>query len=257
MSAEIVTGREQGILAIGFNRPQRRNAITAAMYDALAVAFMAAEADRDVRVVLLHGQPDAFTAGNDLQDFIERPPDTEDTPVFRFLRVMSQARKPIVAAVTGPAVGIGTTLLLHCDLVFAGDNARFQLPFTSLGLVPEFASSYLLPQVAGYQRAAEMLLLGEPFDAAAAREAGFVTRVLPAAEVLPAAREAARKLALLPTSSVRLTKELMKSGHAAAVAARLEAEGVHFRRMLREPAAREALAAFMEKRKPDFAANNS
>ena len=252
MSAEIVTQRDGGVFAIGFNRPQRRNAITAAMYDALADAFRQAEDDPAVRVVLVHGLPDAFTAGNDLQDFIERPPSTEDTPVFRFLEVMSRAKKPIVAAVTGPAVGIGTTMLLHCELVYAGDNARFQLPFTSLGVVPEFASSHLLPMIAGYQRAAELLLLGEPFDAARAYEAGFVTRVLPAAEVLPAAREAAAKLARLPASSVRLTKELMKSGHAAAIAERLRAEGVHFRRMLGEPAAREAIAAFLEKRKPDF-----
>jgi enoyl-CoA hydratase/carnithine racemase len=253
---DILTSRDGPILAVEFNRPQRRNAITAQMYTLLADAIEQAEADAAVRVILIHGQTEAFTAGNDIEDFIERPPVTEDTPVFRFLRVMSGARKPIVAAVNGSAVGIGTTMLLHCDLVYAGDNARFQLPFASLGLVPEFASSYLLPLVAGYQRAAELLLLGEPFGAEKAREAGFVTAVLPAGDTLPRAREAARRLAALPEKSVRLTKELMKGIHREAVQAQLRAEGTHFRAMLQEPAAREALAAFLEKRKPDLAKNS-
>ncbi|HUP29615.1 MAG TPA: enoyl-CoA hydratase-related protein, partial [Usitatibacter sp.] len=170
-------------------------------------------------------------------------------PVFRFLRVMSEARKPIVAAVNGPAIGIGTTLLLHCDLVYAGDNARFQLPFVSLGVVPEFASSYLLPLIAGYHRAAELLLLAEPFDARKAFECGIVTRVVPAAEALDAALQAAQRLASLPPKSLALTKELMKAAHRTAVAGQLRTEGEHFRAMLGEPAAREALAAFMEKRK--------
>ncbi len=255
---EILVTRDGAILAIEFNRPQRKNAITARMYTMLSEAFEAAEADASVRVILIHGQADgAFTAGNDIEDFIERPPLAEETPVFRFLRVMSRAAKPIVAAVNGPAVGIGTTLLLHCDLVYAGDNARFQLPFASLGVVPEFASSYLLPLVAGYHRAAELLLLGEPFGAEKAREAGFITRVSPAAETLGHARDAAKRLAALPEKSVRLTKALMKDGHAKAIQAQLLAEGAHFRAMLQEPAAREALAAFMEKRKPDFTRNNS
>ena len=240
------------LLEIAFNRPQRRNAISGEMYTQLSQAFERGEADDAVRVFLVHGSTEAFTAGHDIQDFIERPPTGADPPVFRFLRVMSAARKPIVAAVCGPAVGIGTTLLLHCDLVYAGDNARFQLPFTSLGLVPEFASSYLLPRLAGYQRAAELLLLGEPFDATKGEAVGFVTRVLPAAQAIEAAREAARKLAALPAKPIRLTKELMKSGDAAAVRERLDTESAHFRELLGEPAAREALAAFMQKRKPDF-----
>jgi len=239
-------------LEIAFNRPQRRNAITGEMYTLLADAIERGEREPAVRAFLIHGTPEAFTAGNDIEDFIKRPPASESTPVFRFLRVMSEAKKPIVAAVCGPAVGIGTTLLLHCDLVYAGDNARFQLPFTSLGVVPEFASSYLLPRLAGYQRAAELLLLGEPFDAAKAHAAGLVTRVVPAGEALETAREAVRRLVALPAKSVRLTKELMKAGEVEQVRARLQAEGAHFREMLAEPAAREALAAFMEKRKPDF-----
>ena len=250
---DILVSRDGPILAIEFNRPQRRNAITAQMYTLLTAAFEQAESDPAVRVVLIHGQADgAFTAGNDIEDFIKSPPAAEDTPVFRFLRAMSRAQKPIVAAVAGHAVGIGTTLLLHCDLVYVGDNARFQLPFASLGVVPEFASSYLLPLAAGYHGAAELLLLGEPFGAERAREAGFVTRILPAGEVLAHARAAAARLAALPEKSVRLTKALMKQGHAEAIQERLSAEGAHFRAMLQEPAAREALAAFMEKRKPDF-----
>jgi enoyl-CoA hydratase/carnithine racemase len=253
----ILGSRDGAIFVIEFNRPQRRNAITAQMYTQLADAIEQAEADASVRVLLVHGQAEAFTAGNDIEDFMQRPPLAEDTPVFRFLRVMSGARKPIVAAVNGPAVGIGTTLLLHCDLVYAGDDTRFQLPFVGLGVVPEFASSYLLPLVAGYQRAAELLLLGEPFGAEKAREAGFVTAVTAPAETLERAREAARRLAALPEKSVRLAKELMKAPHRDAVQAQLRVEGAHFREMLREPAAREALSAFLEKRKPDFSKHNS
>jgi enoyl-CoA hydratase/carnithine racemase len=253
---EIVASREGAIQRIAFNRPARRNAITAAMYEQLATSFREAEEDKSVRVVLIHGTADAFTAGNDLEDFMQRPPAGEDTPVFRFLHVVSEARKPIVAAVNGPAVGIGTTLLLHCDLVYAGENARFHLPFTSLGVVPEFASSYLLPLAAGYQRAAELLLLAEPFDARRAHECGIVTRVVPDAETLETALRNAQRLAALPPKSVRLTKELMKAGHRAEVQAQLRTEGAYFRAMLGEPAAREALAAFMQKRKPDFSAED-
>ena len=249
---DILTARDGAVFAIEFNRPQRRNAITAQMYTQLAEAIEQAEADAGVRAILIHGQAEAFTAGNDIEDFMRRPPAGEDTPVFRFQRVLSGARKPVVAAVNGPAVGIGTTLLLHCDLVYAGDNARFQLPFVSLGVVPEFASSYLLPLVAGYQRAAELLLLGEPFDAQKALQAGFVTRVVPSAETLDVAFAAAQKLCALPEKSVRVTRALLRDAHREAIARRIELEGEHFRAMLGEPAAREAFAAFLEKRKPDF-----
>ena len=249
---EIRAYRRGAIAAIGIHRAQKKNAITAEMYEALAAAVAEAEGDAGVRVILFHGEREVFTAGNDLGDFIRRPPQGEDTPVFRFVRTVSRAAKPLVAAVNGPAIGIGTTLLLHCDLVYAGEDARFQLPFTKLGLVPEFASSYLLPLVAGWQRAAELLLLGEPFDAARAYEAGFVTRVVPPDEALAVAWQAAEKLAALPAASLRATKALMKSAHRAAIEAQLGAEGEHFRRMLTGPAAREAFAAFMEKRAPDF-----
>jgi len=244
--------RRGAVCAIEIARPEKRNAITGEMYEALGEAVAAAEADAGVRAVLFHGQREAFTAGNDLGDFIRRPPEGEDSPVFRFLRRVTGAANPLLAAVEGPAVGIGTTLLLHCDLVFAASDARFQLPFTKLGLVPEFASSYLLPLWAGWQRAAELLLLGEPFDAATAREAGIVTRVVEPGAAIAAGWEAAERLAALPPVSVRETKALMKLAHREAVEARLSVEGERFRRMLREPAAREAFAAFTEKRAPDF-----
>jgi len=249
---DIVTSRDGAVLAIEFNRPQKKNAFTSDMYLALAAALREGERDDSVRAIIFHGQPTVFTSGNDLEDFMKRPPQGTDSPVFRFLEAATEAAKPLIAAVNGPAVGIGTTLLLHCDLVYAGDDARFRLPFASLGLVPEFASSYLLPLVAGYQRAAELLLLGEAFDAQKAHAAGFVTAVVPAAQALDTAREAARKVAALPVKSVRLTKALLKDAHRAAVRNQLQVEGEHFREMLGEPAAREALAAFLEKRAPDF-----
>jgi enoyl-CoA hydratase/carnithine racemase len=237
------------IASLGFARPARRNAITGAMYTALADAIVAAEASPEIRVIVMHGSDVAFTAGNDLEDFLAAPGAGQEMPVFRFLKVMSAARKPIVAAVEGPAIGIGTTLLLHCELVFAGEGARFQLPFAALGVVPEFASSYLLPLIAGYHRAAELLMLAEPFDSQHALACGIVNRVTPAGGALAAAREAAARLAALPERSIVLTKELMKAPHAAAVQRQLEAESAHFRRMLGEPAARQALEAFLKRRK--------
>jgi enoyl-CoA hydratase/carnithine racemase len=247
---DIEVGRRGAVLSIGFNRPQKKNALTAAMYAAMADALDTAAADDAIRAVIFHGSEQAFTAGNDLEDFAERPPTGEEAPVFRFLLAVSAATKPLIAAVNGPAVGLGTTLLLHCDLVFAGENARFALPFTQLGLVPEFGSSYLLPLVAGYQCAAELLLLGEPFDAQRARAAGIVNRVLPAAETLDAAWAAAEKIARLPPKSIHLTRALLKETHREAIGQRMRAEGAHFRAMLGEPPARAALAAFLARRKP-------
>ncbi|HET9578349.1 MAG TPA: enoyl-CoA hydratase-related protein [Usitatibacter sp.] len=252
MTPDIVVTRREAVAAIGFNRPQRRNALTAEMYEAMAAAIAEADADAAVRAVLFHGTEEAFTAGNDIEDFVRRPPAGEDAPVFRLLRSVVAARKPMIAAVNGMAVGLGTTLLLHCDLVYAGEDARFSLPFTKLGLVPEFGSSYLLPLIAGYQRAAELLLLGEPFDAAHAHAVGIVTRIVPRAQVLETAWDAARRLAALPADSVNATRELMKAPHREAVERQMRLEGGHFRALLGAPAAREALAAFLEKRKPDF-----
>ena len=249
---EIEVERRGAVAAIQLNRPQKRNALTAEMYEALGAAVHAADEDRAVRVLLFHGQREVFCAGNDLADFMHRPPQGQESPAFRFIRRVSAVAKPMVAAVNGPAIGIGTTLLLHCDLVYAGDDARFQLPFARLGLAPEFASSYLLPLAAGWQRAAELLLLGDACDAAQAQAAGIVTRVVPAGEALAAAWQAAERLAALPRDAILTTKALMKRAHAAAITAQLAVEGEHFQRLLGEPAAREAFAAFMEKRAPDF-----
>ena len=248
----IVAARQGAVMAIAIDRPAKKNAITSEMYDAFAAAIREAEADAGIRVMLVRGRPEAFTAGNDIEDFLQRPPTGQDSPVFRYLDAMSRAEKPIVAAVNGLAIGIGTTLLLHCDVVYAASDTRFALPFANLGVVPEFASSYLLPLVAGHARAAEMLMLAEPFDAERAREAGIVSRVLPPEEVLPAAWRAAERIAALPATSIRLTKSLMTRAHAGAIREQLEIEGEHFRSMLGEPAAREALEAFVQKRKPDF-----
>jgi len=243
-----------GILRVEIFRPEKKNALTGPMYAALADAFVAAERDPAVRVVLIHGQPGVFTAGNDLTDFLDNPPLAEDppAPVFRFLQAFSTLTKPFVAAITGPAVGIGTTLLLHCDLVYAGVSAKFQLPFVNLGLSPEAASSLLLPVLAGHVRAAEILLLGEAFDAEKAREIGLINAVLPDADVLDHALAQARKLAAQPSASVRLTKQLMKRAQAALIEQTMLEEGRHFRTRLLSPEAKEAFAAFLEKRKPDF-----
>jgi enoyl-CoA hydratase/carnithine racemase len=238
----------KGVARIELARLDKKNAITTEMYVQLADALAAAEADPAVRAILLHGSRDCFTAGNDLSDFLKRPPG-EKSPSWRFFELLPALQKPIVAAVGGPAIGIGTTLLLHCDLVYATPETRFQLPFVSLGIVPEFGSTYLLPLIAGYQRAAELLLLGQPFTAEKAREIGIVTAVVPQAELLERAAKAAAALAELPAESIRLTKRLMKSAHAAAVRKQISEEGRIFVERLASPEAKEAMNAFLQKRK--------
>ena len=256
----ILTTSDQGVLTIEFDRLDKKNAITAAMYQKMADALRAAAGDDAVRAIVIRGKPQVFTAGNDLDDFLKRPPVSADdqakAPVFQFLSEISHAAKPIVAAVSGAAIGIGTTLLLHCDLIYAADDAKFSLPFAQLGLCPEAASSLLLPRLAGYQRAAEKLLLGEPFNAQEALQMGLVTRVVAAAELHDFALAQARKLAALPASSLRETKRLMKGAEMAAVEQRMEEEGAVFRAMLQAPEAREAFTAFFEKRKADFSRFN-
>jgi enoyl-CoA hydratase/carnithine racemase len=236
------------VARIELARLEKKNAITTEMYVQLAEALAAADADREVRAVLLHGSRDCFTAGNDLSDFLKRPPGAK-SPSWRFFEVLPSLQKPIVAAVGGPAIGIGTTLLLHCDLVYATPETRFQLPFVGLGIVPEFGSTYLLPLIAGYQRAAELMLLGQPFTAESAREVGIVTAVVPQAELLERAGKAAAALAELPPESIRLTKRLMKSAHAEAVKRQIDEEGRIFVERLASPEAKAAMNAFLEKRK--------
>lgn len=248
----ILTERSDGVLRIEFNRPEKKNAITAAMYGALADALVAADADDAVRVVLIHGKPDVFTSGNDLSDFLANPPRGEDGAPLRFLRVISHFGKPVVAAVSGAAIGIGTTLLLHCDLVYAAIGTRFALPFVNLALVPEAASSFLLPRLAGWPRAAELLLLGEPFSAEKAREIGLVNEIVVPEELLETAMATAKRLAQKPPGALRLTKSLMKDGLIAQVEQAMSREGKIFAGRLNSPEAKEAFSAFLEKRKPDF-----
>jgi enoyl-CoA hydratase/carnithine racemase len=250
--SDILTDITAGVMTITLNRVEKKNSITAAMYATMADALVQAEADPAVRAVVFQGHETIFSAGNDIGDFLNAPPATSESPVFRFLRGISTFPKPVLAAVCGPAVGIGTTMLFHCDLVYAGDNAAFSMPFVNLGLCPEAASSYLAPQLMGYGRAAEALLLGEPFMAEAALEMGLISRIVPPAEVAALAQRQAQKLAAKPLSSLLETKRLMKQTQAPMVAARMAEEGQSFGRMLSEPAAREAFGAFMEKRKPDF-----
>ncbi|MDW5443971.1 enoyl-CoA hydratase [Polaromonas sp. SM01] len=249
---DVLTHTETGVMTITLNRVDKKNSITAAMYAAMADALQAANTDASVRAVVIQGHESIFSAGNDIGDFLNGPASTSESPVFRFLRGISTFPKPLVAAVCGPAVGIGTTMLLHCDLVYAGDNAAFSMPFVNLGLCPEAASSFLAPQLMGYARAAEALLLGEPFMAEVALEMGLINRIVPPSEANALAHRQAQKLAAKPLSALMETKRLMKKGQAAIVAERMVEEGASFGRMLKEPAAREAFGAFMAKRKPDF-----
>ncbi len=252
--ADILSHTDAGVMTLTINRLDKKNSITASMYTLLADALEAAKADPCVRAVVIQGHETIFSAGNDIGDFLNTPPAAADAPVFRFLRGIGSFPKPIVAAVCGPAVGIGTTLLLHCDLIYAGDNAAFSMPFVNLGLCPEAASSLLAPQLMGYARAAEALLLGEPFTAESALEMGLINRIVPPAEVNALAQRQAQKLAAKPISSLIETKRLLKKSNAPVLAERIAEEAHSFGRMLSEPAAREAFTAFMQKRHPDFSA---
>lgn len=252
--SDILIDTAAGITTITLNRLDKKNSFTQAMYAACAQALEAAAADAAVRVVVMQGHATVFSAGNDIADFLGNPAKTEEAPVFRFLRGIATFPKPMVAAVCGPAVGIGTTLLFHCDLVYAGDNAAFSMPFVNLGLCPEAGSSLLVPQMMGYHRAAEALLMGEPFMAEAALEVGLVNRIVPPTEANAVAQTQARKLAAKPLSSLMETKRLMKKGQQAQVLERISEEAQSFGQFLQAPAAREAFTAFMEKRKPDFSA---
>ena len=249
---EILVARDGAVQRITINRPEKKNALTTAMYTAFAEAIRAADGDAGVRVMLIEGAGDAFTAGNDLQDFLAQASRGGPRPVLDFLQVFSHAAKPIVAAVHGVAVGVGTTMLAHCDLVYAAEGTRFSMPFVNLGLCPENASSFLLPSILGYQRAAELLMFGEPFDAAKAREIGLVNAVVPAAGLGATAMAAAQKLAAKPPESLRLTKRLLRRAWMPEIEAALAAESKAFAERLSSPEAKEAFTAFLEKRGPDF-----
>jgi enoyl-CoA hydratase/carnithine racemase len=217
----------------------------------MADAIYDAQLDSGVRALLITGQPGIFTSGNDLEDFMQRPA-TADSPVFKFMEALTTCEKPVVAAVTGAAIGIGTTMLLHCDLVYVADDARLAMPFTGLGLVPEFASSFMLPRLLGHVRAAEKLLLGDPFTGPQAVELGIANAVLPAAEVVPHARRIAERFNALPPGAVRDSKRLMRAALKDVLPGVIRSEAELFGARLRSPEAREAFQAFFEKRKPDF-----
>ncbi|MBX3601955.1 MAG: enoyl-CoA hydratase [Rubrivivax sp.] len=252
----VKTGVNNGVATIEIARPEKKNALTQAMYQAMADAINAAREDAAVRAVLITGQPGVFTSGNDIEDFMQRPPgqgsDGLDSPVFRFMRALLECDKPVVAAVTGAAIGIGTTMLLHCDFVYVSDEARLAMPFVGLGLVPEYASSLLVPQLMGQRRAAEKLLLAEPFGPEQAVECGLANAVLPAAEVVNHARRVAERFNALPPGAVREAKALMRGPQREQVLATIQTEGAIFARRLRSPEAMEAFQAFFQKRKPDF-----
>ena len=252
----IRTATLNGVATIEIARAEKKNALTLAMYLAMAEALNAARDDDAVRAVLITGQPGIFTSGNDIDDFMNRPPGQGshmmDSPVAQFMRALFECDKPVVAAVTGAAIGIGTTLLLHCDLVYVADDARLSMPFASLGLVPEFASSLLVPQLMGHRRAAEKLLLGDPFTAEQAVECGLANAVLPAGEVVNHARRVAERFNALPPGAVRDAKRLMRAPQREQIAATIRTEGELFSARLRSPEVMEAFQAFFQKRKPDF-----
>jgi enoyl-CoA hydratase/carnithine racemase len=249
---EIVTEHSDGVLRIVLNRPAKRNAMTASMYATLADVLTDAAKDEATRVALWHGAGESFCAGNDIEDFLNNPPGPGVSPQARLMQALIAFDKPLVAAVHGAAIGGGTTMLTHCDLVYAGETARFQTPFVDLALVPEFGSSYSITARVGHLRAAEIILSGSPFNAARALELGFVNHVVPDDKVLPAATEAARKLAAKPNAALRAVKRLMKQPFLEQLRAAIAAENTEFSERVRSADAKVAFAAFLEKRPPNF-----
>ena len=246
--SQIGSERRGAVQVLRIWRPEKKNALTGEMYTLLTGALRAAAADPGVRAVLLTGAPGVFTAGNDLGDFLQNPPAGDQSPVFLFLQELVTFAKPLVAAVDGPAVGIGTTLLLHCDLVVAATTARFQLPFVKLGVVPEAGSSLLLPLLVGLQRASEWLLLGEPFGAEEARSAGLCNRVVQAAELEPTAMALAEAIAARPPEAVQLSKQLLRTPQREALAAAMARENALFVERLGSDEVRETMMEFLAKR---------
>lgn len=251
MSDEILRRRDGAVMEVRLSRPDKKNAITVAMYRALAEAFEEASADQSIRVITIRGEGDLFTAGNDLRDFQQADRSGPDIPVFRFLRALSSCPKIVVAGVAGQAIGIGTTMLLHCDLVIAGRSALFSLPFVDLALVPEAASSLLLPRLIGHQRAAKHLILAEPFDAETALGYGLVSELCEDADMEARLSAIAERVASKPPEAVMLTKRLLRDT-GGSVAERIAEEGRLFGDRLRSSEAAEAFAAFFEKRRPHF-----
>jgi len=252
MTEHVKTEIADGVMILTLQRPEKKNALTGAMYDALSDGLDRAERDAAIKVILFQGDGDSFTAGNDLADFASqaRGDNSGDSPAHRFISTLGKATKPLVAAVQGNAVGVGTTMLLHCDLVYLADNARLITPFVNLALVPEAASSWLLPARIGHARAYAMFALGEPLDAASAAACGLANAVVPAAALRKKAMDAAIALTKRPAGSLSLTKQLMRDHER--IAAQIAAEGQLFKERLQTAEAREAFAAFAERRPPDF-----
>jgi len=250
---DIVTERSEGVLRVELNRPEKLNAMTSSMYTKLADIFSDAARDERIRVVLWHGAGDAFSAGNDLKDFLKNPPGPGESPQARLMNALVDFDKPLIAAVHGAAIGGGTTMLLHCDFVYAAENTRFQMPFINLAVVPEFGSSCLLPLAIGHIRAAELILQGSPFDAKRATELGLVTQIVPYLSLLQVATETANQLAAKPAGALQAAKRLLKSSFRDHVRAAMRAENEAFSVQIRSDEAKEALTAFLEKRPPDFA----
>jgi enoyl-CoA hydratase/carnithine racemase len=252
---EIATEHAGSILRIQLNRPSKRNAMTSAMYVALAGIFNEAANDENTRVVLWHGAGDSFCAGNDIGDFLKNPPGPGESPQAGLMNALVNFDKPLVAAVHGAAIGGGTTMLTHCDFIYAGESTRFQMPFINLAIVPEFGSSCSIPARIGHVRAAELILLGIPFDAWRAAELGLVTQVVSDTDVLATAGETARKLAAKPAGALQACKRLMKLPVREQIKAAIKAENEEFSAHIRSEDAKEALNAFLEKRQPDFTKN--
>lgn len=250
--SELRTQERDGVYTLTIDRPSRKNALTLAMYEALTDGLREASERPSVRVALIQGAEGCFTAGNDLKDFAQNPPKSADTPVFHFLKALLDFPKPLVAAVDGVAVGIGTTMLLHCDLVYCTARARFTLPFGKLGLVPEGGSSYLLPLMMGHQRASELLLLGESFGSEVAARVGLVNEVLPVEQLETHVAERLQKLVALPPEATRLSKQLIKAPYKERLSEVMFKEGEVFLGRLGSPENQEAIMAFFEKRAPDF-----
>ena len=250
--SDVVTERSGSILRVQLNRPAKKNAMTSAMYVTIADSLNAAAKDDDIRVVLWHGAGDSFCAGNDVEDFMRNPPGLGESPQAHLIGALINFEKPLVAAVHGAAIGGGTTMLTHCDFVYAGESAKFQMPFINLALVPEFGASYSIPARIGYLRAAELIELGLPFDAQRARELGLVTRVVPDQELLATATETAQKLAEKPSIALQACKRLMKQPIRAQLEQAAKLENEEFSVRVRSADAKEAFTAFIEKRRPDF-----
>ena len=252
MTDDIVTERTGSMLRVQLNRPAKRNAMTSAMYVALADIFNEAAKDENTRVVIWHGAGDSFCAGNDIEDFLKNPPGPGESPQSRLMNAFVNFDKPLVAAVHGAAIGGGTTMLTHCDFVYAGESAQFQMPFVNLAVVPEFGSSCTVPARFGHIRAAELILLGLPFDAKRAADLGFVTQVVPDQNLLATASETARRLAAKPAGALQASKRLMKRSFREQIKAAMKAENEEFSVQVRSQDAKEALTAFLERRAPDF-----